>query len=108
MQQKLKQRILESEVLRGHVDDIGDLLVIDYDMLILVVSWAYKDHAQFHHLLYSYQTHVRKAQNMVTRCASYRHYVMNMWALEMTDKDKKKFERGYKKVVGTITKNDST
>jgi hypothetical protein len=64
--------------------------VIDYDMLILVVSWAYKDHAQFHHLLYSFQTHVRKAQNMVTRCASYRHYVMNKWEKEMTEVDKKK------------------
>lgn len=104
MQQKLKQRILESEVLRDHVDDIGDLLVIDYDMLILVVSWAYKDHAQFHHLLYSYQTHVRKAQDMETQCASYRHYVMNKWEKEMTDKDKKKFERGYKKVIKRVIK----
>ena len=40
MQRKLKQRILESEMLKDHVDNIGDLLVIDYDMLILVVSWV--------------------------------------------------------------------
>lgn len=105
MQRKLKQRILESEVLKNHVDNIGDLLVIDYDMLILVVSWAYKDHAQFHHLLYSFQTHVRKAQNMVTRCASYRHYVMNKWETEMTEVDKKKFQRGYKKVIRAMLKS---
>ena len=79
--------------------------MIDYDMLILVVSWAYKDHAQFHHLLYSFQTHVRKAQNMVTRCASYRHYVMNKWEKEMTEVDKKKFQRGYKKVIRAMLKS---
>ena len=36
---------------------------------------------------------------MVKRCTSYRYYVMNKWELEMTEKDKKKFEHGYKKVV---------
>jgi len=99
MNQKLKLRILESEILKIHEKQIGDLLVIDYDMLILVASWSYKDHAQFHNLLYSYQTHVRKAQDIVTQCDSYRHYVMNKWEREMTEKDKKKFEIGYKRMV---------
>ena len=99
MNQKLKLRILESEILKIHEKQIGDLLVIDYDMLILVASWSYKDHTQFHNLLYSYQTHVRKAQDIVTQCDSYRHYVMNKWEREMTEKDKKKFEIGYKRMV---------
>lgn len=99
MNQKLKLRILESEILKIHEKQIGDLLVIDYDMLILVASWSYKDHAQFHNLLYSYQTHVRKAQDIVIQCDSYRHYVMNKWEREMTEKDKKKFEVGYKRMV---------
>ena len=102
MNQKLKLRILGSEILKAHEKQIGDLLVIDYDMLILVASWSYKDHVQFHNLLYSYQTHVRKAQDIVTQCDSYRHYVMNKWEREMTEKDKKKFELGYKRMVKAI------
>lgn len=99
MQHKLHQRILESKILREHIDKIGDLLVVDYDMLILVAAWSYKDFRKFHYLLHSYLTHVKKGQDMVRRCTSYRYYVMNKWELEMTEKDKKKFEHGYKKVV---------
>ncbi len=99
MNQRLKLRILGSEILKAHEKQIGDLLVIDYDMLILVASWSYKDHVQFHNLLYSYLKHVRKAQKIVTQYDSYRLYVMNKWERMMTEKDKKKFERGYKKIV---------
>lgn len=99
MQQKLKQRIIESDILKAHEKQIGDLLVIDYDLLILVVSWSHKNHAQFHNLLYSYLTHVKKAQDIVTYCDSFRHYVLNKWEREMTEKDKKKFEMGYKKIA---------
>ena len=105
LKQKLKQRILESEILKKHVKDIDDLLVIDYDMLLLVVSWSYKDLGKFHNLMYSYQTKVRKGQNTMTRCDSYRHYVMNKWELEMSEKDKRKFIRGYKKMVKSMVGN---
>ena len=104
MQHKLHKRIIENEVLREHINEIGELLVIDYDMLLLVTSWAYKDFGKFHNLLNSYQTHVRKGQDMVTRCTSFRHYVMNRWELEMTKKEKKKFNSGYKKVVRAMVK----
>lgn len=104
MQHKLHQRILENEILREHVDEIGDLLVLDYDLLILVTSWAYKDFGQFHNLLYGYQTHVRKGLDIVTRCTSFRQYVMNTWELEMTKRDKKRFEYSYKKVVKAMIK----
>jgi hypothetical protein len=99
MQYKLHQRIRESKILREHIDKIGDLLVVDYDMLILVAVWSYKYFKKFHHLLYSYLTHIKKGQDMIGRCISYRYYVMNKWEIEMTEKDKKKFEHGYKKVV---------
>ena len=102
MNQKLKLRILGNEILKAHEKQIGDLLVIDYDMLILVASWSYKDFGQFHNLLYSYQTHVRNGRDMVTRCTSYRHFVMNKWEMGMKEKDKKKFECGYKKVIRNI------
>ena len=104
MQHKLHKRIIENEVLREHINEIGELLVIDYDMLLLVTSWSYKDFGKFHNLLNSYQTHVRKGQDMVTRCTSFRHYVMNRWELEMTKKEKKKFKSGYKKVVRAMVK----
>lgn len=102
MNQKLKLRIIGNEILKAHEKQIGDLLVIDYDMLILVASWSYKDFGQFHNLLYSYQTHVRNGRDMVTRCTSYRHFVMNKWEMGMKEKDKKKFECGYKKVIRNI------
>ena len=102
MNQKLKLRILGNEILKAHEKQIGDLLVIDYDMLILVASWSYKDFGQFHNLLYSYQTHVRNGRDMVTLCTSYRHFVMNKWEMGMKEKDKKKFECGYKKVIRNI------
>lgn len=102
MNQKLKLRILGSEILKAHEKQIGDLLVIDYDMLILVASWSYKDFRQFHNLLHGYQTHVRNGRDMVTRCTSYRQFVMNKWEMGMTEKDKKKFECGYKKIIKNL------
>lgn len=99
MQHKLRQRILESEILREHIDKIGDLLVVDYDMMILVASYSYKAFRKFHNLLYSYQTYVRKGQDIVKQCTSYRYYVMNKWELEMAKKDKKKFGHHYKKMI---------
>ena len=54
---------------------------------------------QFHHLYYSFITHVKKAQQPVNRCASFRHYVMNKWEREMTEMDKVKFKHGYKEVL---------
>ena len=48
---------------------------------------------------------MRKAQDMETQCASYRHYVMNKWEIKMTEVDKKKFQRGYKKVIRAMLKS---
>lgn len=102
MQKKMSERIMESEILRQHVKEIGELLVVDYDMLILVASRCYKSTALFHRILYSYQTHVRKATDMVTKSESYRHYVMNKWEREMTERNKKVFEHSYKKVIRKV------
>ena len=106
MQHKLQQRILESEILREHIDEIEDLLIVDYDMMILVASWSYKNFRKFHNLLYGYQTYVRKGRDIVTRCTSYRHYVMNKWELEKTKKDEKKFGYNYKKVLKAMLSQD--
>ena len=99
LQRKLDKRVHESVILNAHEKDIGKLLVIDYDMLVLVASWAHKDFSMFQSLMYSYLTHVRKAQTPVDRCTSYRHFVMNKWEDEMTKNDLKKFKRGYKSTV---------
>lgn len=106
MQHKLQQRILESEILREHIDEIEDLLIVDYDMMILVASWSYKNFRKFHNLLYGYQTYVRKGRDIVTRCTSYRHYVMNKWELEKTKKEEKKFGYNYKKVLKAMLSQD--
>lgn len=104
MQRKLNQHIAGSDVLSKHAREIGKLVVMDYDMFVLVSAWAYKDFAQFHNLCYSYITHIRKADDPVNRCASFRHYVMNRWELGMTDIDKHKFKHGYKEVVKGMMK----
>ena len=106
MQHKLQQRILESEILREHIDEIEDLLIVDYDMMILVASWSYKNFRKFHNLLYGYQTYVRKGRDIVTRYTSYRHYVMNKWEVEKTKKDEKKFGYNYKKVLKAMLSQD--
>ena len=49
--------------------------------------------------MYSYQAYVRKGQDIVKQCTSYRYYVMNKWELEMAKKDKKKFGHHYKKMI---------
>lgn len=102
LNQKLQQRIDESILLRKHKKAIGDLLVMDYDMLILVASRAYKDHALFHSILYSYLTHLRNSKGSMNQYDSYRHFVMNRWELEMTEMDKKRFKTGYKHVVKSM------
>ncbi len=102
LKQKLQQRILESEILRKHTKEIGDLLVMDYDMLILVASRAYRNHALFHNILYSYLTHLRNSKGTMNQYDSYRHFVMNRWEAEMTEMDKKRFKTGYKHVVKGI------
>ena len=102
LKQKLLQRIEESEILRTHKKEIGDLLVMDYDMLILVASRAYRNHAMFHNFLYSYVTHLRNSKGSMNQYDSYRHYVMNRWEREMTEIDKKRFKVGYKHIVTSM------
>lgn len=85
----------------GHAGFIGSNLVnrLFHDMLILVASRAYRNHALFHNILYSYLTHLRKSKGSMKQYDSYRHYVMNRWEAEMTELDKKRFKTGYKHVV---------
>lgn len=102
LNQKLQQRINESIILRKHTKAIGDLLVMDYDMLILVASRAHRDHALFHSIQYSYLTHLRKSKGSMNQYDSYRHFVMNRWEMKMTEMDKKRFKTGYKHVVKSM------
>ena len=99
LQQKMQQRIAVSAILREHKGEIGELLVMDYDMLILVSARAYKNHAVFHNLLYGYQNYLKKSKGTPNQYDSYRHYVMNKWELEMTEKDKRVFQKSYKHIV---------
>ena len=102
LQRKLNQRICESVILNAHANDIGKLLVIDYDMLVLVAAWAHKDFSRFQSLMYSYLTYVKGMKTPVERCTSYRHFVMNKWEDEMTKDDLKMFKQGYKSIVRSM------
>lgn len=104
LEEKMKQRINDSEILRPHSREIGDLLVLDYDMMILVVALNYKNFGGFQNLMFSHLTHIKKSQDMAVRCDSFRHYVMNKWEREMTEKDKKVLKIKLKRLLKTMLK----
>ena len=100
MQQMLDKRIEESEILRGHAAEIGGLLVVDFDMLLLTIVWCYHDSAEFHRLLYGYMTSLEKADNPIGKCNSFRSYAMKKFEDGMKDPKKKKiFEKGFIRTV---------
>ena len=105
LQEKMRQRINDSEILRPHSREIGDLLVVDYDIMILVVAQNYNNFGGFQNLMFSYLTHVGKAQDIVGKCDSYRHYVMNKWEREMTEKDKKALKIKLKRLLRTMMRD---
>lgn len=102
LQKKMQQRIQESEILRQHNGLIGDFHIIDYDILVLVVAQAYKNFGYFQNIMNSYQGHLNSSSNMMIRCDSFRHFVMNKWEREMTAKDMRRFKLGMKRVVNSI------
>lgn len=102
LQSKLQQRIMESEVLRNHMDAIGDLLVTDLDTMILVTARSYKDFAQFQRVFFGYQTHVKRPFDAYSKYDSFRNYVMNKWDAEKTDNHTRYFKKRYKAMVKAL------
>ncbi len=105
LQKKMRQRINDSEILRPHSREIGDLLVLDYDIMILVVAQNYNNFGGFQNLMFSYFAYARKSKDMVRRCGSYRHYVMNKWEREMTEKDKELLKIKLKILLKTMVRD---
>ena len=93
---------LESEILRNHMDAIGDLLVTDLDTMILVTSRSYKDFAQFQRVFFGYQTHVKRPFDAYSKYDSFRNYVMNKWDAEKTDNHTRYFKKRYKAMVKAL------
>ena len=106
MQYKLAKHIQESAVLSEHEDEIGELLVLDYDMLLLTVVWCYHDSAEFHRLFYMYMHSVENASTPDARYNSFRSFAMTLFEKEMKDPmKKKKFQKGFKRVVKKLLKD---
>jgi hypothetical protein len=105
LQQKMIQRISESDILRNHTKEIGDLLVLDYDILFLVVAQSYKNISNFQDLMFSYLTHIRKTQDVYERCDSFRHYVMNKWEGTMTKKSQKRLRYSLKRIMQNMMRS---
>lgn len=106
MQYKLAKRIQESEVLSEHEDEIDELLVLDYDVLLLTIVWCYHDSAEFHRLFYMYMHSVKNASTPDARYNSFRSFAMNLFEKEMKDPVKKrKFQKGFKRVVKKLLKD---
>ncbi len=101
MQQKMRKRILENDVLKNHSGMIDDLQVLDYDILVLVVAHAYKHFGYFQRFLSLYQAHVNTALG-INRYDSFRHFSMNTWEQEKTAEGMKRFEYCYKQVVKSM------
>lgn len=104
MQNKLRQRIMESEILRNHMNEIGELLVTDMDMMILVTAYSNGDFALFQRAFFGYQTHIKRPMNYYDRYDSFRNYLMNMWSEEKSVKQTRHFKKGYKALVKSIVK----
>lgn len=104
MQNKMRQRIMESEILRSHMDKIGELLVTDMDMMILTSAHSYRNFAQFQRAYFDYQNHVKRPLNAYDRYDSFRNFVMNKWAAEKSVKQTQCFKKGYKAMCKSLVK----
>lgn len=102
LEKKMRERLMSREILKNHLKEIGELLVMDYDMLIMLSSWSYKDFSRFQQLTTGFHTLVQKASQPFEKYLSFRHYVMNKWSDEMTKSDKKQFQHGYERLVKKI------
>lgn len=106
MQYKMAKRIQESAILSEHENEIGNLLVLDYDMLLLMVVWCYHDSAEFHRLFYMYMHSVENASTPDGRYDSFRSFAMNLFEKEMKDPvKKKKFQKGFEKSVSLLLRD---
>ena len=99
MQEKMRHRIMESEVLREHVAEIGELLVVDMDMMILVSAKSNGSFTLFHQAIVGFQTHIKNGIGIYDKYDSFRNCVMNKWASEKSEKSDRKFKKGYKALV---------
>lgn len=103
LQAKMRMRIEESEVLRMHKNRIDDLLLIDYDLLVILLSKIRGDFSQLLKLKKDYINHTQKATEPVERYISFRGYVMRIWEKGRNKKNDRKFEEGFKEVTSSLT-----
>lgn len=106
LQDRMRERIEESEVLRLHKKRIDDLLVIDYDMLVILLSKIRGNFAQLIKLKREYQYHTKRATTLLERFVSFRGFAMRKWENERNKKNDRKIEKGFKEVTRNLTGYD--
>lgn len=103
LQIRMGERIEESEVLRQYKHRIDDLLIIDYDLLVILLSKIRGDVSQLLKLKRDYTNHTRRATEPMERYISFRSYVMRIWEKERNKKNDRKLEKGFKEVTNRLT-----
>jgi len=98
LQQRMEERIAESEILKIHKKEIRELTVIDYDMLLITIAWSYKDFSQMYHLICDYHHYIINSQKAEERNISFRGFAMNYMEKEMPYYSRK-FKHGFKRIV---------
>lgn len=61
LEKRMRERLMSREILKNHMKEIDELLVMDYDMLIMLSAWSYKDFSRFQQLTTGFHTLVQKA-----------------------------------------------
>ena len=106
LQTRMRERIEESEVLRLHKKRIDDLLVIDYDMLVILLSKIRGNFTQLMKLKREYRYHTKRATTLLERFVSFRGFAMRKWENERNKKNDRKIEKGFKEVTRNLTGYD--
>ena len=106
LQDRMRERIEESEVLSLHKKRIDDLLVIDYDMLVILLSKIRGNFALLMKLKREYQYPAKRATAPIERFVSFRGFAMRKWENERNKKNDRKIEKGFKEVTRNLTGYD--
>lgn len=99
LQEKMNQRILQSDVLKEHKNQIAKLLVLDLDSLILLAARSYKNFAVFQNACYSYQSYLQKQPSSFAQYDSFKIFIINLLRNEKENRRSRVFEKGYKAIV---------
>lgn len=102
MEDRMRSRINNSQILSAHSERINHLLVIDIDMLIMSAVVAHHNFAYFSYMMNSYFRNVLTSENVFAQNESFRNYWMNRLDSIMKPQDRERFKQNVKRVVKAL------